>query len=201
MKKSTSRYCRSIRTAAALILATALGACTSAPAAGPASGQAGDEKPASSAQPSTTSENQAPPAPSGQDCSQAADPSGYYKLFVDPTLTIEPKLDVYPLQEDSDVIKFKYTGELAPDATFTWEYAYIQPNGAGVSPQGGAPFFDAEGGAFSVAGPQSPIGITGGPYPGFLAVQMTSNARFDQDKQVYTADTKTLARICVMLAE
>lgn len=133
------------------------------------------------------------------DCSSAT--TAGYDLFVDPEVTVDPALDVYPLQSESDKITFTYTGDTSGSPTYTWDIAYIQPEGGEVSPQGGSPFFDEAGGVFSISGPQSTIGVDGGPYTAFLDVTKTSNASFNEETQQYTADTKVIARLCVLLAE
>lgn len=136
---------------------------------------------------------------SGEDCSGAT--TAGYDLFVDPEVQVEPTLDVYPLQSESDKITFTYTGDMSGAPTFSWDLSYIQAEGGEVSPQGGEPFFDEAGGVFSLAGPRTTVGVDGGPYTGFLDVIVTSNASFDAATQKYTADTKTIARLCVLLAE
>ena len=59
---------------------------------------------------------------------------------------------------------------------------------------------DREGLPTDIRGDQT-VGVDGGPHTGFLDVIVTSNATFDEAAQKYTADTKTIARLCVLLAE
>lgn len=123
-----------------------------------------------------------------------------YDLFLDPELSVDPKQDVYSLQQESDTISFTYSGDLSDDPGFSWDLTYIQENRT-VVPVTGAPFFDEDGGVFSVSGPQSPGSNTNGPFHGFLTVTMTTNARFDSQKQTYVADTSEIGRVCVLLAK
>ncbi|MCA0379307.1 MAG: hypothetical protein LCH36_07725 [Actinobacteria bacterium] len=175
--------------AAALLGIVPLVGCTpTAPATTDSAGTASSEEPATSKA-----------AGADADCSSAT--TAGYDLFVDPEVTVDPALDVYPLQSESDKITFTYTGDTSGSPTYTWDIAYIQPEGGEVSPQGGSPFFDEAGGVFSISGPQSTIGVDGGPYTAFLDVTKTSNASFNEETQQYTADTKVIARLCVLLAE
>lgn len=171
---------------AILVSTTLLAGCASSPA--PA--EAGSEPGASDTAPAEERQ-------STEDCSGATTEG--YELFLDPALTVETQADVYPLQSEADTIAFAYSGDLSAAPTFSWDLSYLQSDGT-VAPVGGAPFFDEAGGAFSLSGPQSPVGVTGGPYPGFLDIIMTANARFDDATQSYTADTATIGRLCVMLA-
>ncbi len=159
----------------------------------PAPNAAGDTSESSPAV-SETSEGAA-----AKDCSGAS--TAGYDLFVDPEVQVEPALDVYPLQSENDKITFTYTGDMSGAPTFGWDLSYIQAEGGEVSPQGGEPSFDEAGGVFSLAGPRTTVGVDGGPHTGFLDVIVTSNATFDEAAQKYTADTKTIARLCVLLAE
>ena len=178
-----------------LLAATALsgaalltGCATSAPA--PQSGGGVDD--------SGTSATDGAASASEQPCSKLKDPE--YGLFLDPSLTVEPALDIYPLQSESDTIHFTYTGDLGADPGFSFETYYITPEGK-VSPQGGVPAFDVENGVFSTSGPHYTAGLTGGPHEGVLEVSMIANARFDDETQSYTADTSVLARLCMLFAE
>ena len=179
---------------APLIGVTLLGAALLAGCAptAPAPSAAGDTSEGSPAASETTG------GASGKDCSGAT--TAGYDFFVDPELQVQPELEVYPLQSESDKITFTYTGDMSGAPTFSWELSYIQPDGGEVSPQGGE-FFEDEGGVFSLAGPRTTVGVDGGPYAGFLDVFVTSNASFDAETQKYTADTKTITRLCVLLAE
>jgi len=120
------------------------------------------------------------------DCS-AATTEGY-DLFVDTALTIDPVLDVYPL-EAGDSIAFTYADHNA-DAypTYGWSSSYITSAGE-VAPSTGSFFFDEEGGVFTFEGPEALAGIDGGPYTGFLDIEVT----------VDTTMT-VLARLCVQYA-
>jgi len=129
------------------------------------------------------------------DCS-AATTEGY-ELFVDPQLAIEPVQEVYPL-EAGDAISFDYAGNDESQApTYSWATFVIQDDGT-VAPVTGAPFFDEEDGVFRMEGPQTVLGNDGGPYAGFLEVQLTQNSRVEDDKIV--ADQSVLARLCVAFA-
>lgn len=159
----------------------------------PASSAVGNASESSPAEGETSGET------SAKDCSGAT--TAGYDLFIDPEVQVEPALDVYPLQSESDKITFTYTGDMSGAPTFSWDLSYIQHDGGEVSPQGGEPFFDEAGGVFTLAGPRTTVGVDGGPYTGFLDVIVTSNTSFDDATQRYTGDTRTIARLCVLLAE
>ncbi len=120
------------------------------------------------------------------DCS-AATTEGY-DLFLDPALTVEPAVDVYPL-EAGDTIAFAYADHNA-DAypTYGWSSAYITSAGD-VAPSTGSFFFDEEGGVFTFVGPEAVAGIDGGPYTGFLDIEVTVDTT-----------TTVIGRLCVQFA-
>jgi hypothetical protein len=120
------------------------------------------------------------------DCSAAT--TAGYDLFLDPALTVDPVLDVYPLEAD-DTIAFAYAGH-DDDAypSYGWTASYIT-EGGDVAPSTGSFFFDEEGGVFTFAGPEAVAGIDGGPYTGFLDIEVTVDTT-----------TTVIGRICVQYA-
>jgi hypothetical protein len=120
------------------------------------------------------------------DCS-AATTEGY-DLFLDPALTVEPALDVYPL-EAGDTIAFTYAahnGDAYP--TYGWLSTYITSEGD-VAPSTGSFFFDEVDGVFTFVGPEAVAGIDGGPYTGFLDIEVTIDTT-----------TTVIGRLCVQYA-
>ena len=120
------------------------------------------------------------------DCS-AATTEGY-DLFLDPALTVEPALDVYPL-EAGDTIAFTYAahnGDAYP--TYGWSSTYITSEGD-VAPSTGSFFFDEVDGVFTFVGPEAVAGIEGGPYTGFLDIEVTVDTT-----------TTVIGRVCVQYA-
>lgn len=123
---------------------------------------------------------------SALDCS-AATTEGY-DLFLDPALTVEPALDVYPL-EAGDTISFTYAAhDEAAYPSYGWTSSYITEAGD-VAVSTGSFFFDEEGGVFTFAGPEAVAGIDGGPYTGFLDIETTVDTT-----------TTVIGRICVQFA-
>ncbi|MFN4001388.1 hypothetical protein [Microcella sp.] len=158
----------------ALLGTLALAGCsTAAPAEGPADGGSTDG--------AATDGGGA-----ALDCS-AATTEGY-DLFLDPALTVEPVLDVYPL-EAGDTISFTYAAhDDAAFPTYGWLSTYITSEGD-VAPSRGSFFFDEEGGVFTFVGPEAVAGIDGGPYTGFLDIEVTVDTT-----------TTVIGRICVQYA-
>jgi hypothetical protein len=120
------------------------------------------------------------------DCS-AANTAGY-DLFLDPALTVEPALDVYSL-EAGDTISFTYAahnGDAYP--TYGWSSTYITSEGD-VAPSTGSFFFDEVDGVFTFVGPEAVAGIDGGPYAGFLDIEVTVDTT-----------TTVIGRVCVQYA-
>ncbi|UTT62768.1 hypothetical protein [Microcella humidisoli] len=120
------------------------------------------------------------------DCSAAT--TDGYDLFLDPALTVDPVLDVYPL-EAGDTISFTYAAH-DDDAfpTYGWLSTYITSEGD-VAPSTGSFFFDEEGGVFTFVGPEAVAGIDGGPYTGFLDIEVTVDTT-----------TTVIGRLCVQYA-
>lgn len=120
------------------------------------------------------------------DCSAAT--TAGYDLFLDPALTVEPVLDVYPL-EAGDTITFTYAAhDEAAYPSYGWLSTYITSEGD-VAPSTGSFFFDEEGGVFTFVGPEAVAGIDGGPYTGFLDIEVTVDTT-----------TTVIGRICVQYA-
>lgn len=120
------------------------------------------------------------------DCSAAT--TAGYDLFLDPALTVEPALDVYPL-EAGDTITFTYAAhDEAAYPSYGWTSSYITEAGD-VAVSTGSFFFDEEGGVFTFAGPEAVAGIDGGPYAGFLDIETTVDTT-----------TTVIGRICVQFA-
>ncbi len=111
-----------------------------------------------------------------------------YDLFLDPALSVEPALDVYPL-EAGDTITFTYSAH-DEDAypSYGWTSSYITGSGE-VAPSTGSFFFDEEGGVFTFQGPEAVGGVDGGPYAGFLDIETTIDTT-----------TTVIGRICVQFA-
>ncbi len=123
---------------------------------------------------------------SALDCSAAT--TAGYDLFLDPALTVEPALEVYPL-EAGDTISFTYSAhDESAYPTYGWTSSYITSDGD-VAPSTGSFFFDEEGGIFSFTGPEAVAGIDGGPYAGFFDIEMTVDTT-----------TTVIGRICVQFA-
>ncbi len=120
------------------------------------------------------------------DCSAAT--TAGYDLFLDPALTVDPVLDVYPL-EAGDTITFTYAAhDEAAYPSYGWTSSYITEAGD-VAVSTGSFFFDEEGGVFTFAGPEAVAGIDGGPYAGFLDIETTVDTT-----------TTVIGRICVQYA-
>ena len=120
------------------------------------------------------------------DCSAAT--TAGYDLFLDPALTVEPALDVYPV-EAGDTISFSYAahdGDAYP--TYGWSSTYITSDGD-VAPSTGSFFFDEVDGVFTFVGPEAVAGIDGGPYTGFLDIEVTIDTT-----------TTVIGRVCVQYA-
>jgi hypothetical protein len=125
-------------------------------------------------------------AGSGPGCDTIQDPD--YQLFVDPRLQITPELDVYPLGA-KDSIGFTDTGSGGEYTTYSYTFSYI--DGDKVFPNDAAIFVGAEHtGTFSLDGPRSPGGVTGGPYAGFMDIEATTSA-----------GTSVIGRLCVAFAK
>lgn len=125
-------------------------------------------------------------AASGPNCDGVT--TGGYDLFVDPRLEIEPQLDVYPLV-GSESYALTDTGAEGVYTTYSYSLAYIDDGD--VFSNTGAIFVGAEDtNAWTLDGPITASGISGGPYAGFLDIE---------------ANTETgmtvIARLCVVLAE
>jgi hypothetical protein len=151
-----------------LLAVLALAGCTTtAPNAGAGSGD-GDDGTSSAA-----------------DCSSVS--GSDYELFIDPRLTVDPQLDVYPL-EAGDRIDFADTGAEGVYTTYGYDSYYIDD--ATAFPNSGAIFVGAEdSGTFSLEGPQAPSGVDGGPYPGIIEITATTDA-----------GSTIIARLCVVFA-
>jgi hypothetical protein len=124
----------------------------------------------------------------GPNCSGIDDPD--YKLFAEPRLKIEPDLKVYPLGAKSS-ISFTDTDPNALAAYTTYSYSSSYISKGKVFPNDAAIFVGAEKtGTFSLDGPQSPSGVDGGPYAGFIDIEATTSA-----------GTTVIARLCVAFAK
>lgn len=152
-----------------------MSACTTAPAEPDAGAGSGTDPGA-----------EAPAEGTSLDCSAAT--TAGYDLFVDPALTIEPQLDVYPL-EAGDTISFTYSAhDEAAAPSYGWLSSYITSDGA-VAPSTGSFFFEEEGGVFVFEGPEAIAGVDGGPYTGFLEIE-----------SIVETGTTVIARLCVQFA-
>jgi hypothetical protein len=124
---------------------------------------------------------------SALDCSSIHDPD--YKLFTDPRLSIAPEKKVYPLVAKKDAVSFTDTGTEGVFTTYSYTFSYIDKGK--VFPNDAAIFVGAEHtGTFTMTAPQSPGGVTGGPYAGFLDIEATTDA-----------GTTVIARLCVAFAK
>lgn len=119
------------------------------------------------------------------DCSTAT--TAGYDLFIEPRLTIDPQQDVYSL-DAGDSIAFTDVPEEGAYTTYSYSLAYIDDAGT-VFPSAGNIFVGAEDTSeWTLDGPITPTGITGGPYPAFVDIEAT------------TGDgTTVIARICAIL--
>lgn len=110
-----------------------------------------------------------------------------YDLFVDPRLTVEPELDVIPL-EAGDAVSFTDARFGETFTTYSYSTAYIDDGQA--FPNRAAIFVGAEDtGEFSIEGPFAPTMIDGGPYAGFLSIEATTDAGIE-----------TIAVLCIRFA-
>lgn len=110
-----------------------------------------------------------------------------YELFVDPRLAIDPLLEIYPLG-GSESYAFADSGTDGVYTTYSYSLSYID-DGV-VFPNTGATFVGAEDtNEWTLDGPITASGIGGGPYPGFLEIEATTDT-----------GTTILARLCVVLA-
>jgi hypothetical protein len=110
-----------------------------------------------------------------------------YELFVDPRLEIDPLLEVYPLG-GSESYALADSGTDGVYTTYSYSLSYIDDGT--VFPNTGATFVGAEDtNEWTLDGPITASGIGGGPYPGFLEIEATTDT-----------GTTILARLCVVLA-
>ena len=124
---------------------------------------------------------------SALDCSSIHDSE--YKLFADPRLSITPEKKVYPLAGTKDAISFADTGTGGVFTTYSYTFSYIDKGK--VFPNDAAIFVGAEHtGTFTMEGPKSPGGVSGGPYAGFMDIEATTSA-----------GTTVIARLCVAFAK
>ncbi|CAN5160180.1 hypothetical protein BH11ACT5_BH11ACT5_11280 [soil metagenome] len=162
-----------LRPALALLAVLALAGCATPASGGGDTGSGGGDAGTDGA------------AGTGLDCSSITDPD--YKLFVDPRLTVEPQQDVYSLDAGNS-INFTDTGAGDVYTTYAYQSYYIADGNA--FPSDAAIFVGAEDtGTFSLDGPKAPGGIDGGPYPGFVEIEATSDA-----------GSTIIARLCVAFA-
>ena len=109
-----------------------------------------------------------------------------YELFVDPRLEVDPVQDVYSL-DAGDSIAFTDTPEEGVFTTYSYSLSYIDdgtvfPNDAGI-------FVGAEDtNSWTLDGPVTAGGITGGPYPAFVEIEATTDT-----------GTTVIARLCAIL--
>lgn len=109
-----------------------------------------------------------------------------YELFVDPRLEIDPVQDVYSL-DAGDSIAFADTPEDDVYTTYSYTLAYIDDGT--VFPNTGGIFVGAEDtNAWTLDGPITASGITGGPYAAFVDIEATTNS-----------GTTVIARLCAVL--
>lgn len=166
-----SRILRPALVSFVLLSTIGLSGCTTTPAA-PGSG--------------TDPAAEAPTDGGALDCSAAT--TDGYDIFLDPALTVEPALDVYPL-EAGDTISFTYAAhDEAAYPSYGWTSSYITEAGD-VAVSTGSFFFDEEGGVFTFVGPEAVAGIDGGPYTGFLDIEVTVDTT-----------TTVIGRLCVQYA-
>ena len=162
-----------LRPALTLLAVLALAGCSTPASGGGDTGSGGDS--------GGTTEG----AATGLNCSSITDPE--YKLFVDPRLSVEPLQDVYPL-EAGDSINFTDAGAGDTYTTYAYHSYYIADGHA--FPNDAAIFVGAENtGTFALDGPQAPSGVDGGPYPGLVEIEATTDA-----------GSTIIARLCVVFA-
>jgi hypothetical protein len=110
-----------------------------------------------------------------------------YELFVDPRLEIDPQQDVYSLDSGSS-IAFTDTPVDGEYTTYSYTLAYINDEGT-VFPNAGAIFVGAEDtNTWTLDGPITASGISGGPYAAFVDIEATDGS-----------GTTTIARLCAVL--
>lgn len=177
-----------------LTVGTALTSCATSPASQP--GAEGTTS-TSTTSPTAGEPGQAGPAGAPNDCSGAT--TSGYDLFVASGVTVTPKPTILSLDQPSTSLNVAIAN--APsDATYSYDLAYIQPKGGEVSPAGGGILFDDDGdGTFTLQGPQVALGVTGGPFAGFVTVSETTNSRMNTETGALTADVRPIARVCVRL--
>lgn len=123
-------------------------------------------------------------AGSGPNCEGVT--SEGYDLFVDPRLEIDPVQDVYSL-DAGDSIAFRDTPEDGVYTTYSYSLSYIDdgtafPNDAGI-------FVGAEDtNEWTLDGPITAGGISGGPYAAFVDIEATTDT-----------GTTVIARLCAVL--
>jgi len=110
-----------------------------------------------------------------------------YDLFVDPRLEVEPQQDVYSL-DAGESIAFTDTPEEGVYTTYSYTLAYIDDAGT-VFPNTGGIFVGAEDtNEWTLDGPITASGISGGPYAAFVDIEATTET-----------GTTVLARLCAVL--
>lgn len=109
-----------------------------------------------------------------------------YELFVDPRLTVDPVQEVYSL-DSGDSIGFTDVPEDGVYTTYGYTVAYIDDDT--VFPSNGGTFVGAENtNTWTLDGPITPVGISGGPYAAFIQIDATTET-----------GTTTLAVLCAIL--
>lgn len=175
---------RSLLPRAVIVLAAAMLLTGCAPGAGTTGDSAADTDQRSVGAAADTDTGSAGAAAS--DCSNVM--TAGWELFVDPRLTVEPELDVYPL-EAGDSIAFTDTPPDDEYTTYSYSTAYIDDGTA--FPNRSAIFVGAENtGTWSLDGPFAVHSVDGGPYFGILQIEATT-----------TAGTTEIARLCIAFAE
>jgi hypothetical protein len=110
-----------------------------------------------------------------------------YDVFVDPRLEVDPQQDVYSL-DAGESIAFTDTPEDGAYTTYSYTLAYIDDAGT-VFPNTGGIFVGAEDtNEWTLDGPITASGISGGPYAAFVDIEATTDS-----------GTTVLARLCAVL--
>lgn len=118
--------------------------------------------------------------------------TGGWDLFVDDALTIDPAdAAIYPLDTGSDAIHFRYAAA-EEYTTYSYTLGYVDEGVVAVAdsaiifPDGHPDAPDDN--VFTVSGPATVIGVSGGPWPGILQIEATDSAGIHE-----------VARICVSI--